>query len=378
MTAAPGSLFPLLMQPHFSFHCWKPDRLWNNQYLESTVSLVSKESLLYVQHQNQQNFQWGKSLQVAARKRLKWEKKEKSLQKVRCWKELCTVRQIWKGKARSYGKICASLSKVDFWCWVSKGEELNSPSSHGGRGGLWGRGMSLCSVVWKLLLAALKFYWLLSRPWALQSGKLQSPYCQLSKKRFFVGIVFAKMAKEEQMSPLPPDIPSSIAQCRWSGALNPALVLLPGLFFSVLRTRISILTGFIDSPWLKASSPFMLLQPGPLLALGKGNTSWKQCNQRAYVENFHSQAQLSHLCIAKAVPGRAFCSVGHFSFFIPISKLPPRQLLPQQWTQEENRSVQGPATAHLCERAPAKGRGIYNRQEFQPSWALQWQWSPVE
>lgn len=75
-------------------------------------------------------------MQVAARKRLKWEKKEKSLQKVRCWKELCTVRQIWKGKARSYGKICTSLSKVDFWCWVSKGEELNSPSSHGGRGGL--------------------------------------------------------------------------------------------------------------------------------------------------------------------------------------------------------------------------------------------------
>lgn len=71
---------------------------------------------------------------MAAKKHPKWEKKKKSLKKERCWKELCTVRQIWKGKTRGHTH-CASLSEVGFWCSVTKGEEVSSPSSHGGRGG---------------------------------------------------------------------------------------------------------------------------------------------------------------------------------------------------------------------------------------------------
>lgn len=71
------------------------------------------------------------------------------------------------------------------------------------------------------------------------------------------------------MSPLPPELPPSVAQCLWSGALNPAIVLLPGIFFFSLEDQdLYSYRVYRPSPWLEASSPFMLLdplQPGPLL-----------------------------------------------------------------------------------------------------------------
>lgn len=59
--------------------------------LLSPLLLLSPRKLCYyVQYQNQQDFQGGKSSQVAAGNHPKGEKKEESLQEERGWEELCT------------------------------------------------------------------------------------------------------------------------------------------------------------------------------------------------------------------------------------------------------------------------------------------------
>lgn len=122
------------------------------------------------------------------------------------------------------------------------------------------------------------------------------------------------------------------------------------------------------------------LQPGPLLVFWERKYMLKAVQPKILCWKFPFTSPNRPYLHCYSSPWKGFLLSRAF-LFLDTCQPAPSQTTPTTTMDRGGEQIcSGPShwPISLRDHQLKGGRGICNRQEFQPSWALKWQWSPAE